>query len=318
MIRNTLIAIGTSLLLTASLAACGSTSASLGSSASAPQHKHRIRLKDDLGTIVTLPKPATRIVALEPSNAEIVLDLGLKPEVVGMDDSVFEYAPAPWKSELAGIHNIGPSYPGISVEDVVAAKPDLVIAATGIKGLSSLKQFHIPVLILNPTSINGVYHDIALVGEATGKTAAANRVITQMKHQMTAIEASVKSVKTHPTVFYDLGGLYTPGPNTFLNSLIDMAGAQNIGASLSTQQYPQVTAEQVVHADPDDILIDGSAGTSIAQEEAQAGFSATVAVKTHHVFEVEQPSYVDEPSPALVMGLKELIAILHPHLQVKS
>lgn len=298
-------------LAAAVLAGCGTTPSNTASAGSAPIH-----LTDDLHHTITLKKPATRIITLEPSNVEIALDLGLKSHLVGTDESTLQYTPAPWKAELAGLRNIGPSYPGINVEKVVAARPDLVIAGTGIKGISQLAQFHIPVLILNPTSINGVYHDLLLVGEATGKTAKATAVIQQMKAQVAAIEKKVATVKARPTVFYDLGGLYTTGGGTFLNSLIDMAGARNVGASLSAQPWPQVTAEQVVKANPEDILIDSGSGTSVSAEEQQAGFAVISAVRTHHVYEVPNPSYVDDPSPALVYGLRELIHLLHPNLKV--
>ncbi|MCY0879284.1 MAG: ABC transporter substrate-binding protein [Firmicutes bacterium] len=282
---------------------------------SAPVKSQPIRLVDDIGQTVVLPRPATRIVTLEPSNAEIALDLGLKRDIVGTDTSTFEYTPPPWNRELRGLHSIGPSYPGINVEEVVAAKPDLVIASEGIDGLSALRTFHIPVLILEPESVAGVYHDILLVGEATGRTAAAERIVAQMKQQMAEIEAAVKRVKSRPTVFYDLGDLYTAGPHSFVNSLIDMAGAVNIGAFLSKQPYPQVTAEQVVKADPEDILIDPDA-TTIAREKRYAGFSAITAVKTGHIYALPNSSYVNEPSPALVMGLEELVRLLHPGLKL--
>lgn len=288
--------------------------ASQVTSPSHPAASTKVRLVDDVGHHITLKKPAHRIVVLEPSNAEIALDLGLKSSIVGADQSIFQYTPAPWKNELQGLKHVGPSYPGINVEGVVAAKPDLVIAATGIKGLSSLAQYHIPVLTLNPTSIKGVYHDMMLVGEATGHVSQAQSQVQKMKSQMAQLVKVVKKAKAHPTVFYDLGGLYTAGPHSFVNSLIDMAGAVNIGASLSNQQYPQVTAEQVVKANPDDILIDPSAGTTVRHEEHQAGFSAVTAVKRGHVYDVPNPSYINEPSPALVMGLKELIQVLHPGL----
>jgi iron complex transport system substrate-binding protein len=139
-----------------------------------------------------------------------------------------------------------------------------------------------------------------------------------MQHQIAAMEQQVHRLKTRPTVFYDLGGLYTAGPHTFLNSLIDMAGAHNIGAQLSTQGYPQVTAEQVVKANPDDILIDPASGTTVAKEETISGFSAITAVKTGHVDLIPNSSYVNEPSPALVMGLRELVTLLHPQLKLSA
>lgn len=297
------------------LAGCGATSTS-----AAATHKPKpttIRITDDAHHTITLKKPARRIVTLEPSNAEIALDLGLKSEMVGTDQSTMAYTPSPWKQELKGIPSIGPSYPAINVEQVVAAKPDLVIASVGIKGVASLARYHIPVLTLQPTSIQGMYHDIRLVGQATGRTSQAKQLVNHLKSQVASIEDQLKGVPK-PTVFYDLGGLYTAGPGSFLNSLINLADAKNVGASMAKQPWPQVQAEQVVHADPDVILIDGSSGTSVKKEEATAGFSAIKAVRAGHVYEVTQPSYVDAPSPALVMGLNELVKILHPGLKVTS
>lgn len=295
------------------IAGCGTAP-----NATAPAAPSTIHLVDDIGHHLTLTKPATRIVVLEPSNVEIALELGLKSDIAGADQSIFQYTPAPWKSELTGLKNIGPSYPGINVEDIVAAKPDLVIATTGIKGLSSLAQYKIPVLTLAPTTINGVYHDMMLVGEATNHSAAASKQVALMKQQMATIEGRVKTVAFRPRVFYDLGGLYTAGPHSFVNSLIDRAGGVNIGASLSTQSYPQVTAEQVVKANPQDIFIDPTSGTTISQEDHLAGFQAIQAVKSGHVYALPNSSYVNEPSPALVMGLKELVNLLHPGLLSKG
>jgi iron complex transport system substrate-binding protein len=279
---------------------------------------HTITLVDDLHHTVVLKKPATRIIALEPSNAEIVLDLGLKPHLIGVDNSTLQYIPAPWRQQIRGVKSIGPSYPGINVEEVVAAKPDLVIAGQGIKGVNEgpneLAKFHIPVLNLEPTTLSGMYHDILLVGRATGRETQARRVVARLQRQFNQIETAVKKVKSKPTVFYDLGG-YTTGPNTFLNALIDEAGAKNVGATLFKNQWPLWTAEQVVHANPDVILIDKGT-TTVAKEDAIAGFSATRAVRRGRVLVVPQPSYTEEPSPALVMGLKELFKLLHPHVKV--
>lgn len=294
------------------LAGCGSAPVNTASA----KPSTVIRITDDLHHTITLKKPATRIVTLEPSNVEIALDLGLKSHIVGTDQATFQYTPAPWQSELSGLKNIGPSYPGISLEKIVAAKPDLVIASTGIKGLSALAQFHIPVLVLNPSSINGVYHDILLVGEATGTSPKAHQLVQQMQAQVASIEAKVATVKHKPTVFYDLGGLFTTGHGTFLNSLISMAGAVNVGATMSTQPWPQVKAEQVVKANPEDILIDSTAGVSVSQEDRLAGFSVITAVKTGHVYVLPNSSYTDEPSPALVLGLQELVKVLHPNLHL--
>lgn len=307
-----------SLFGAATLSAALFLAAGCGNAASAQASPHHLVLIDDAHHTVVLQKPATRIIALEPSNAEIVLGLGLKSRLIGVDTSALQYTPAPWSHQLHGVRSIGPSFPGINVEEVVAAKPDLVIAGEGIKGVTEgpnqLAKFHIPVLTLEPTSLAGVYHDIYLVGKATGRQPEARVLIARLKRQFHQIETAVKTVRSKPTVFYDLGG-YTTGPHTFLNALINEAGAKNIGATLFKTQWPAWSAEQVVHANPDVILIDRGTST-VTKEEAIAGFSSTRAAKTHQVLVVPQPSYTEEPSPALVMGLEELVKLLHPGLKI--
>jgi iron complex transport system substrate-binding protein len=132
-----------------------------------------------------------------------------------------------------------------------------------------------------------------------------------MKRQIAAIEAKVSRVHSRPTVFYDLGGLYTAGPKSFLGNLITLAGGVNTGARMSPKMWPVVTAEQVVADNPSVILIDAGTATP-AQEDALPGFSKTTAVATHHVLVVPVPSYTEQPSPGLVMGLRELVRLLHP------
>ena len=281
-----------------------------------PSASRRISVVDDIGGRVTLPRPATRIVVIEPSNAEIALDLGLQHDIVGADASVFQYTPRPWRKALRGLHDIGPAYPAVSAEAIVARRPNLVISGTGVDGLSSLKKFHIPVLYLDPSNIRGVYHDISLVGKVTARRVAAARLVAGLKRQMRAIRAQVAAkAKSRPTVFFDLGGLYSAGPKSFINSLIQMAGATNVVDRFSHRSYPKVTAEQVVRANPDIIVVDPE-GTSIAKEKALAGFSAINAVKHHCVYALPHPSYVDQPSPGLVNGLKEFVHLFHPKLHL--
>ncbi|MGC8487359.1 MAG: ABC transporter substrate-binding protein [Clostridia bacterium] len=305
--RFRLVSLLASVGLLVALTACGSAAPT---SAPGP---HPIRLYDDLHHLVVLKRPARRLVVLEPSNFEIVDALGLRQDIVGVDTSVPGYTPPPWGKAARGLPSVGPSYPGISVERIVARRPALVLATTGIAGLKGLSTLRIPVLVLNPQSVNGVYRDIKLVGEATGTEARATTLIRRMKQEVAALTREVARTSRRPLVFYDLGGLYTTGRHTFLDSLIQMAGARNVGAELSTAQWPQVTDEQVVRANPSVILVDPDA-TTVAKERQIPGFLDTRAGRTGHIVAVPQSSYINEPSLGLVAGLRELIKILHPGL----
>ena len=271
-----------------------------------------IHVVDDAGQHLTFKAPVHRLVVIAPSNFEIVNALGLTHDIVGVDSSVPQYTPAPWRRAAQGLPSIGNALPEPSAEAVVARRPQLVITNEALSDLKSLTSRHIPVMVLNPTSVAGVYHDIILVGEVTGTTGRASRLVAGLKRQLAALVGKLKTVRHHPTVFYDLGDLYTTGPGTFLTNFITLAGGKNALAPLVKAPWPQVTAEQVVRANPDYILIDSGAGTTVAEETKLAGFSATYAVKNQQVLVVPNSAYLDQPSIGLVRGVQELAHILHP------
>lgn len=272
-----------------------------------------IHVVDDAGQHLTFSAPVHRLVVIAPSNFEIVNALGLRRDIVGVDSSVPQYTPAPWTKAAHGLPSIGNALPAPSAEAVAARRPQLVITDEPLSDLKTLTRRHIPVMVLNPTSIQGVYHDIALVGTVTGTSTRASALVAHLKRQLASLEAKLGHIRRHPTVFYDLGDLYTTGPGTFLTSFITLAGGKNALAPYLKAPWPQVTAEQVVRANPDYIVVDSGAGMTAAQESKLAGFSATRAVKNHHVVVAPNSSYLDQPSIGLVRGVQELAHILHPH-----
>lgn len=77
---------------------------------------------DALGRRVTLPEPPRRIVSLVPSQTELLADLGLDAEVIGL--TRFCVHPEGWKSRkqiVGGTKNV-------DIDKVRALNPDLVIA----------------------------------------------------------------------------------------------------------------------------------------------------------------------------------------------
>ena len=83
-----------------------------------------------------------RIASLTPSNTEIVHALGLVNQLVGVDN----YSDYPVK-ELLNVPRLGPDLQ-INMDDLVAVKPDLVLASLSVPGMEKvvedIKQTGIP------------------------------------------------------------------------------------------------------------------------------------------------------------------------------
>lgn len=275
-----------------------------------------IQLKDGLGNVIELAHPAQRIVSLAPSNTEILFAIGAGPQVVGRDS--FSDYPA----EASKVKDIGGGFGQLNTEEIVALQPDLVLAsalssAEQVKALQDLglKVFSLP----NPTDFDGLYINLLTVATLTGHTNEAQSLISTLKNRVQAVEAKMATVEKRPLVFYELDSTqpdapWTAGPNTFIDTLITMAGGTNFGHELSGD-WVQVSIEEIIRREPDLILLGDATWGGVTPESvaARPGWDKLQAVQHGTVF-VFDDNLVSRPGPRLVDGLEAMAALLQPQL----
>jgi iron complex transport system substrate-binding protein len=271
-----------------------------------------LTLTDDAGRAVEIPAQTARIVSLAPSNTEIVCALHACDRVVGVTD--FDDYPA----EVADREKVVVGAQ-VDVEKVVAAHPDLILAAgnelTPTPVIEQLTRLGYPVLTLYPQSLDEVYGDIALVGHAIDETDAATALVDQMRQRVDAVTRAVAGAH-RPRTFYEVsifeGVIYTAGDGSFLASLIDLAGGEPVtGEARSTS----IGLEQLVSADPQLIILgDSSYDPTItpASVAARPGWRELSAVREGHVVAYPDDLVTTRPGPRIVDGLEALARIVHP------
>lgn len=274
-----------------------------------------IILTDGLGRKVTLKQPAQRVISLAPSNTEILFALGAAQQVVGRDD-FSNYPP-----EATSLPSIG----GIqkhNLEEIVRLQPDLVLAA-GINSAEQVKDIEelgITIfLIPNPKNFEELYTNINTVATLVGKQENATQLVQQMKEQVEKTQNTVQKVIYKPKVFYELDGSdptkpWTSGPGTFVDMLINMAGGQNIGASLQGE-WAQISQEELLVQNPDIILLgDSLFGMTVEEVIQRPGWKDMKAVQEQRVYPFND-DLVSRPGPRLSDGLLELAKIIHSDLK---
>ena len=233
-----------------------SSSTGLPSASAAPSFQERsvypLTLTDDAGRRVTLAAAPTRIVSLAPSNTEIVCALDACDRLVGVPQYLVGY-PDDVLATVADLPVVV-TYGPVDREAIVATEPDLILAAgneqtpgTDIEALAGLGY---PVLVLYPETLAEISADVALVGEALDRGAEAAAVTASMAQRVAAIEEAVAGAE-RPLTFYEVsifeGTIYTAGEDSFLASLIEIAGGDPIlGDALTTA----IALEDLVAADP--------------------------------------------------------------------
>lgn len=314
-ISLTLIAAVVILLATALAAGCGSSGSTATSQsggvtttvAAASAGKFPATIVDDNKESVTIKAKPVRIVSTAPSNTEILFALGLSDRIVGVS-SLDDY-PAEAKSKAkVGDYTL-------NTEKILSLNPDLVVAYSGNEdALKQVKAAGIPVIVFNPQTIDDIYTSITKIGEATGDTQKAAALVAATKAQMQAVSVAAAKTGTKPKVFYAVDNtLWTVGTGTFVDNLLTMANATNVAASTDakSQGYYQFSAERLVAADPDIILVPNTAYKSVSEFTSDARFSGLRAVKEGHVYLVDDV-IVTRPGPRIAQGLQVLVDYIHP------
>jgi iron complex transport system substrate-binding protein len=297
---------------TASPAATPSASATPSPAAAFP-----VTLADDAERQVTLTARAERIVSLAPSNTEIVCALGACDRIVGVNDFRDGFPPTV-ATALAAVPDVA-SFGGVDREAVVAAEPDLVLAAgnelTSSADIEAMNSLGMPVLVLYPESLDGVYADIALVGRAIGEEEAAAQLTGRMRSRVDDLQARIAGLDA-PRTFYEVGiyegAIYTAGAESFLASLIGLAGGDAItGDALSTA----IQLEDLVAADPQLILLGDAAYDATitpASVSARPGWGTMAAVREGRILPMPDDLVITRPGPRIVDGLEALARAIHP------
>lgn len=259
---------------------------------------------DDASRTVTIDAAPERIVSLAPANTEILFALGLGDKVVGV--TTYDDYPA----EVEDIPKMG-DFVQPNVEAIAGARPDLIVATTGVQGdaLAKLEAIGAPVMAIDPQSLDGLYEDITELGELTGATEEADALVSDMKADVAEIESAVAG-EEKPSVFVEIGydPLFAVGPGTLLGELVERAGGANV---VEQAGYAGYSVEQLLAADPDVYLATkGSMGDPTGLEK-RAGYAKLSAVASGRVVMLDD-NLVTRPGPRIVEGLRLIAEALHP------
>ena len=267
---------------------------------------------DDMGRGVSIDKVPQRIVSHVPSITETLFALGLGERVVGVSD----YCDYPEEAKLKP--SVG-DYFNPSIERIVALEPDLVLTDGHSESIKGLEALGITFFAIDPQDIDGILEDIELLGKITGVERKAKALVSDMNGSLAQVVSHVENAPK-VRVFYvfdatDLNNPWTAGPGSFVDSLITMAGGENIAAQ-AQGAWVQFSIEQLVSSDPEIIMIDASMGTAVVSEEelrAHPAWQGVTAVKQDRIYTIDG-DLVNRSGPRIIQGLEDMAEIIHPEL----
>jgi iron complex transport system substrate-binding protein len=259
-----------------------------------------------------------RIVSTAPSITETLFALGIGDRVVGVSQFC-NYPPQVQKLPKVG------SYIRPDAEAIARLAPDLVVLQRSSSELTGrLNALHIPFLEVPHSTLEDIFAEIQLIGNAAGVPDRSASLVAQIKGSLDAIQSRAKAMPSpRVLVIVDrqqgtLNNLIAVGPDNYVNQILEIAGGTNVLAKPGVPQYPRISLETVLRENPD-VIIDLS-GTQETEAARRASRAATLAlwsqyrdmaaVRNGHVYAGTTDSLV-VPGPRTPIATQRLFDFVH-------
>lgn len=255
-----------------------------------------------------------RIVAIAPSTAEIICDLGACDSVVGVSKFCVHPAELKSRTQVGGLYDP-------DLEGIVALRPDLLVIRGKHDGLERLaEQLRIPIYHDETDSLEGIERTVQELGNLLNRREQARKVADEFRSRIARIRDATKDqkrVRVLLTVSRNperLSNILTAGRGTFLDEMIGIAGGINVFGSLD-MRYPEVSVESIIAEQPECIIelmpeVDVGANERALREQwSQVG--TIPAVRRNQIYFLSDDNALI-PSPRYVELIEKVSHILYP------
>ncbi len=239
-----------------------------------------IKVTDLLGRQVTVRAPVQRVILGEGRQLYLVAALDTDnplQRIVGWRKDLMQADPDTYALYLRKFPQIAeiPTFGGFgdgtfNIEQVIAHKPDVIFlnieaqrAADDARAIEKLGALGIPVVYIDfrHHPVENTEPTMRLFGKLFGKEARAEEFIAFHARQIRRVtEVIARHEPVRPKVFIERIGGYTEDcclsfGNENFGRFVEMAGGINIAREIIPGTFGQLNPEQVVAANPDQVVV---------------------------------------------------------------
>lgn len=283
---------------------------------------NKVTVVDQLGREVELDGTPEKIISSYYISTSLLINLGVQDKLVGIEAKAKTremYKKV--AKELIDLPAVGTSKE-INVEECANLNPDLVIIPTRLKEfIPKFEELKIPVIAIEPETLDQFKETVKLIGKAVGKEEKANKLVNYYDDTISKVKELNKNLTEKQNVY--LAGsdsvLKTCTSKMYQNYMFEVCGGENVTKELTDGYWTTVSVEELVKKNPDVIYMVGYASYSkddILKDERLKGVNA---IKNNKVYVF--PSTLeawDYPTPSSMLGILWLENNLHPDLYSKE
>jgi ABC-type Fe3+-hydroxamate transport system substrate-binding protein len=201
---------------------------------------------DQMNKAVNLPTTPQRIISIVPSQTELLFDLGLDKQIVGI--TKFCIHPA---DNVKLVPKIGGTKQ-LNIQAIHNLQPDLIIANKEENEQSQVEELmaHYPVWISDIKDLHSALSMINKVGEITGKPTEAVQISNEIFLQFQTLQPAEINIRVTYLIWRK--PYMAAGCGTFINSMLQLCGFENV---INISRYPELTAADLIAANPAVLLL---------------------------------------------------------------
>jgi len=280
---------------------------------SRPSHEEpsgRLLVTDDLGREVRFPGVPLRIVSLAPSLTESLYFLSADSLVVGVTTH------CDYPSRVSSLPVVGDLLTP-DVERILALQPDLVVMS--VEGnthatFEKLIRVGLRIFVANPRSIDGICKTVRDLGAITGRDSTAAQRIDSLRALERRLRAQRPAPPSSLLMLISTQPIMAAGGSTFLNEIIELAGAHNAAAGIPGN-YPTLNREAVLRMNPSMLLFPDDMHMEIGDLEARfPEWKGIDAVRRGRLHAVDADIFL-RPGPRVFQAAERLQALLRADAQ---
>jgi ABC-type Fe3+-hydroxamate transport system substrate-binding protein len=202
---------------------------------------------DQSGNSITLAFAPQRIVSLVPSQTELLYELELDKEVIGI--TKYCVHPGQWfrnKTRIGGTK-------AVHIEQVKALKPHLIIAnkEENIKEQIDALAADFPVWISDISNLQQALQMIEAIGTITNTAEKAKPMAVEIKKRFNQLPFQKNNIRAAYLIWQN--PYMTVGADTFISNMLLYCGFENIFSD--QQRYPTTSVEEIKSRDCELLLL---------------------------------------------------------------
>ena len=272
---------------------------------------------DDSDRQVCLQKNKPSIVSLSPGTTELLFAAGAGQQVVAVDEHS-DYPP-----QVKQLPKVG-GFPNISVEAIIAQKPDLVVVWQGGNSMALIQQLEklgLKTVHIGPVTLPAIEQAIRKLGRLAGTESYADQSADRFSRRLAKLHRQYSDLPPL-SVFFELWQepLMSVGNQQIMTQAIKVCGGQSIFADVA-EQTMNVSSEQLVARNPQVIMAAAPLGdTPDTRQKMQVywqQWSELSAVKRRQ-FIILPSDLITRPTPRMLEGTEVLCQQLQAFRERKT